>query len=337
MVDSNSNIRVTCWNARGYLASIPYIRHLLGECEVLAISEHWVFENRLGCLSDISDTHTCFARSSKLSSAEDYGNGRGQGGIAIFWDNTLKGVSIVSDIILDRACAIRLQTKDGGIIYFISVYLPAAGSNESLEASLDEIAEVIESRDAGAHIITLGDFNGDIGRDGGPRGTRGATSRGEKVIHFFDRHGLIPLNMREGTLGPVDTYMGNVNGSTLDYIAVSPFLASLTVKCFVHELHELNTSDHLPLSAIFSLCGICIESREHDKVGHIKWKKLSQHDKYFKYQRILEPYIFNLRADIEDSVVDHSTIDRVFANLIEIIQQVSNGLPHTRFRKNLKP
>ena len=66
-------------------------------------------------------------------------------------------------------------------------------------------------------------------------------------------------------------------------------------------------------------------------------KKLSQRDKYFKYQRILEPYIFNLRSDFEDSVVDHSTIDRVFGNLIGIIQQVSNELPHTRFRKNLKP
>ena len=337
MVGSSSNIRVTCWNSRGYLASIPYMRHLLSECEILAISEHWVHENRLRCLSGVSNTHSCFARASRLSSAEDYGNGRGQGGIAIFWDSTLKGVSVVSDIILDRACAIRLQTRDGGIIYFISVYLPADGSCESLESSLDDITEIIESRDAGAHMIVLGDFNGDIGSNGGNRGTRLATRRGEMVSHFFDRHGLTPLNMREGTLGPIDTYMGNVNGSTLDYIAVSPIVASLTDKCFVHEWHELNTSDHSPVSATFSLCGIGMEPRKVDMAGHIKWDKLTQGDKFSKYQRVLEPHILKLKTVFVGSVVNHTTIDDAFSNLTDSIREVSDKLPHTRFKKNLKP
>ena len=121
MMNSPTDIRISCWDARGYRASIPYIRKLLSRCEILAISEHWVYENRLKCLADISDTHSCFARASKISAAEDYGNGRGHGGVALFWDKRLKGVSVVSNIILDRACAIRLQTIDGTVFYFISV------------------------------------------------------------------------------------------------------------------------------------------------------------------------------------------------------------------------
>ena len=116
---------ITCWNARGYLLSIPYMRQLLTECDILAISEHWVYENRLACLSDITNTHTCFGGSSRLASAEDYGNGRGQGGIALFWDKRINGISVVSDIVLDRACAIRLQTQLGAVLYFVSVYLPS--------------------------------------------------------------------------------------------------------------------------------------------------------------------------------------------------------------------
>ena len=110
-------------------------------------------------------------RASKLASAEEYGVGRGQGGVALFWDKDIFGMTAVTDVILDRACAIRLQTQSGNIFYFISVYMPALGSGESLDNSLDEITEVIESREEGAHVCILGDFNGDVGTAGGPRGT----------------------------------------------------------------------------------------------------------------------------------------------------------------------
>ena len=115
---------------------------------------------------DISDTHHCFARASRFSAADSYGYGREQGGVAIYWDKRLKGVSVVSDVVLDRACAVRLQTGRGGIVYFISVYLPAMGCSESLEASLDVITEIIESREPGALITVMGDFNGDVGVEG---------------------------------------------------------------------------------------------------------------------------------------------------------------------------
>ena len=116
---------ISCWNTRGYLTSIPYFKQLLTRCDILAISEHWIFENRLFKLSQITDSHYCFAQSTKLASAEEYGTGRGQGGVAIFGDSKMTGISAVTDIVLDRACTVRLQTKTGAIFYFISVYLPA--------------------------------------------------------------------------------------------------------------------------------------------------------------------------------------------------------------------
>ena len=78
----------------------------------------------------------------------------------------------------------------------------------------------MESREDEASVIIMGDFNGDIGSSGGPRGIRRATPCGELVMKFFNRHGLIPTNMLQSAKGPVDTYEDQVNGSTPDYIAV---------------------------------------------------------------------------------------------------------------------
>ena len=41
------SLRIACWNSRGSLASIPYIKDLLSQFDILALCEHWVFENRL--------------------------------------------------------------------------------------------------------------------------------------------------------------------------------------------------------------------------------------------------------------------------------------------------
>ena len=253
-----------------------------------------------------------------------------------FWDKKLKGVSVVSNIILDRACAIRLQTIDGKVFYFISVYMPAAGSSESLVASLDDVTEVIESREPGAIITVMGDFNGDIGFNGGPRGARIATPRGKKIIGFFVRHQLSPLNMQLSASGPVDIYQGQVNGSTLDYIAVSSVLCNQPYECFVSEWDSLNTSDHLPVNAIRT-SGILYSEHKTPLKGHVKWNKLTPHDKFLKYQCVLEPLIQESHSEFIDGSMDRSNIDASFQRLTDAILRVSDTLPHSCYKKNLKP
>ena len=157
------NLKVACWNIRGYLSSIPYIKKLLDNVDVLAISEHWLHCNKLSILNGISDTHHFFGRSSKSSSAEHYGFGRGQGGVGLFWRKSIAGFSKVSNIIHDRACVIRYQSQNGEVFYFISLYLPSQGSQDDLRTTLDEISEIVELCEHGSHVVVLGDFNGDVG------------------------------------------------------------------------------------------------------------------------------------------------------------------------------
>ena len=121
------------------------MRHLLNESDILCINEHWLYDNR-HVLNDVSSIHYVHARSSLACSSERFGQGRGQRGVVIFWRKDLAGVSVVSDIVHDRICAIRLQTSNGSVFYILSIYMPPQGSMENLETSLDELSEVINSK-----------------------------------------------------------------------------------------------------------------------------------------------------------------------------------------------
>ena len=76
-------------------------------------------------LDQISNNVFYCARASKLSSAENYGCIRGQGGVAILWDRGIVGITEVRNIVHDRICVIRLQTDKGGggggNIYLLSI------------------------------------------------------------------------------------------------------------------------------------------------------------------------------------------------------------------------
>ena len=196
MGKQDSSITIGCWNARGYLSAIPFICEKLKEVDILAVAEHWLHSNRLGTLSGISDSHDVHAHSSRSSDAANFGSRRGQGGVAIFWRRDLGGISKVTDIVHDRICAIRLQSHDGKIFYVLSIYLPAQGSYEDLGASLDEMSEIVESREEGAQVIICGDFNGDMGELGGPRGRINPSDRGRLVYEFFCRHSMIATNLQ---------------------------------------------------------------------------------------------------------------------------------------------
>ena len=104
-------ISICCHNVRGFNGSVPYLRQLTKEYDVVAISEHWLHENKLSRLSDISnDVHVC-ARASKYASAENYGVARGQGGIALLWKNSLGNTTSINDNYKRQGVRYTLRNK----------------------------------------------------------------------------------------------------------------------------------------------------------------------------------------------------------------------------------
>ena len=137
--------------------------------DIVAVSEHWLHNNRLFMLDEISDRFNSVGRSSAASSEETYGLRRGQGGVALFSRKDLAGVSRIDTIRHNRICGIRIQKEGGAAMAILSVYLPAFGSKDNLSVSLDELEGIIESLGDEISIFVCGDFNGDMGAKGGPR------------------------------------------------------------------------------------------------------------------------------------------------------------------------
>ena len=55
------------------MSTTPYLRKILSDCGIRTISEHWVHDNRLWGLSEMSSTHYIHARLSKVTcTAKDY-------------------------------------------------------------------------------------------------------------------------------------------------------------------------------------------------------------------------------------------------------------------------
>ena len=329
-----NTLKLTCWNARGYLSSIPYLRKVLSEVDVLAVCEHWLHSNRLSILNDIVNSHYVFARASKASSDEAYGSKRGQGGVAIFWWKDIPGFTRVCNVIHDRACMVRYQPKDGEIYFFISVYLPSQGSEEDLETVLDEISEIVESREANSHIILLGDFNGDIGVQGGPRGRRAPSRRGRYILRFFNRYGFTAINRQMDSLGPIDTFFSHNGNSTIDYIVIPEYLRANVIDCRVSIWDALNTSDHLDVRLSLQILSKSTHPIQQNSPGRIKWERQEVRIIYFLNS---QGPLNELRNRISNGDVTPNLIDTYLSELTDVLHLSSENLSRTNYVKHFKP
>ena len=330
-----SVLRVGCWNCRGNRASVPYLRELLAEHDVLAISEHWLHSNKLKTLSEITSTHSVHARSSRHSADKFYGSRRGQGGVAIFWRTDRRGFSPITDITHDRICAVRYQDLNGGVYIFISVYMPSQGSSDDLVECLEDLSEIVETREVGAKVIICGDYNGDIGSYGFSRSQSPPTAQGMHIISFLNRHGLYAVNMDPITTGQIHTCEGPNFISTLDYITIPVTMKPSVVRASVLSEDPLNTSDHYPVSITFNVECARAENVRDESQGRIRWDKLSRHEIHTKYEYSLTPKLNECLMSLQRPNVNEQHIDFIFEEITKQLLKTSDTLPRSKFRKHL--
>ena len=310
---------------------------MLSECDILSISEHWLHSNRLGILEEISTTHNCFARSSRASEAANYGSHRGQGGVAIFWHKNLKGISIVSDVIHDRVCVVRLQTPQGTIIYLMSVYLPAQGCGEDLKTCLDELAEIIESREDNSCCYIMGDFNGDVGNSFGGRGIYQATHQGALIASFLKKYNLVPCNMLSDAQGPIHTFESHNAMTTLDYIAIPSNMIGCIIESRVYDDHVLNNSDHLSVSLTLDIGQISVHPLVNNESPRIRWDKMTVHERVLRYTDRIESKVDTITEGFFVNGTSPQKVDLALSAITHEMMSVSADLPHSTFKKHLKP
>ena len=145
-----TTLRLKCWNVRGITTAFAYLNHLLESSDVIAISEHWLYQCSLSVLDSINKDFCTFGSASRDLSNEDFGKIRGQGGVAIMWRKNLPGVCPLNDLTNDRICGIRMQNASGRTTIILSVYLPSPSSHSNtLDEVVDDLQEIVESKGEG--------------------------------------------------------------------------------------------------------------------------------------------------------------------------------------------
>ena len=186
-------------------------------------------------------------------------------------------------------------------------------------------------------MIICRDYNGDIGAGGGPRGISAPTPQGNEVIIFLKRHNLYACNMQANAKGPIITCTGPNFMSTLDYISVPITLENDVTECIVLEWNVLNTSDHVPVSALLHINGQKSEQGEVAPFCAIRWDKLSVDEIRERYEDPLTPEIDMLVRNFLGSNLSEELLDTTFDEITNSLLKASANLPRSRYRKHMKP
>ena len=330
-------LKIASYNLRGFNSAIPYIRKMLVSHDILVLSEHWLHENRLNRLSEISNDISYAAKASRYSSAENYGTKRGQGGIAILWKKNLSGVSEVKNVVHDRICGVRVQTSDNRVLIIYAVYMPARGCPEDYDVAIDDLLEIIDSRETGSSVIIAGDINGDLGSLGGSRSQRMANDRGIAFNEVIQRYELYACNLSNGTVGPIDTFNGPTGSSTIDYIFIPRFPTGLLINCSVSNNDPLNASDHESVSATLRLDLLLINQTPIKKRKTRRWDKLSNEHLHARYTYPAEVELAVYILPLFEHVSSDKDVDYIIELIIGILIKYAENIPVTKFRRHLKP
>ena len=242
----------------------------------------------------------------------------------------------MSDIINDRMCGIRLQTYNNLVINIVSIYLPAQGSPESLPACIEDLCELIESRESGSMTIVCGDANCDMGHLGGKRGKSKPTIRGKKFYEFTISHNLVAVNLQPLAEGPVQTYVGPTGTTTIDYILTPQEMLPFINSCKVMDDECLNCSDHKSL--IMSLAvGDLLPTTADVKTPRItRWNKISAEDIRKSYTNVVNKEMEDILTFV-GMITKPTQIDEALSMIVNVLVRASKALPTSKFRPNLKP
>ena len=294
---------------RGFTSSIPYLRSLCRDNDIVCVTEHWPHQNKLNRLDEVSCNLNYFGRASRHAPGDSYGYHKGQGRVAIFWKSNLSSVTPLFQIHHDRICAVRLQMENSSIINIFCVYLPARGGVDDLYITLDELGAILENTELGSYNLLCDDFNADTGSLGGERSQKKADKRGMTMNNFVKRYDLVPINLDPLALGPVNTHYRPTGDSCIDYVMIPSHLTTNVTACQIHDYEVLNTSDHIPITVSIKLGNIpqgAIEGRPQRK---LRWDKMSPKAMYLRYRAPLEFSLNTMYDRASNTAANNQGID----------------------------
>ena len=200
-----------------------------------------------------------------------------------------------------------------------------------------ELSCILETLDEESVNIIAGYFNGDIGIEGGPRGSKPATTAGRNVLNFINKYEYIAANLLEGATGSVDTFTCHNGSSTIDFIMVPKTYCENVVSCHICPDHVLNTSDHYPVTAGFNISNLSSTCDYPIIRNSIRWDKLNPASMYEVYENPLNDMLDGFPDLIHEENLTPDNIDTLFDKVIERIHLAAEGVPRSKYAAHLKP
>lgn len=319
---------MTCWNCSGACSSFVYLKRLLQTTDVLALSEHWLYDDSLSFLDTLDFNFECFAKSSNLNDLNTRWR-RGQGGVAILWRKIV--LCQIFTFKSDRVIGIKLKGDFGLVI--CSVYFPS--SNRSLSEFKETLQQLeqfcYQQKVNGEYVVMMGDFNAHLTV---LRSNQTMNARGRLLQGMVSRLKLCALHTSELCTGPINTYVSTCGTSVVDYIIVDNCLKPLVRQIEVVNEEPDNTAFHLPIAATIKVdnsWGENLSSNVPDK--RIAWSKCTSDNIAMYCETLLE-----LLPPCNGVLLDTPTkIDDQVLRLGQTMIAADRSLPGSVYNNKIKP
>ena len=296
---SLTTLNMVTWNCRGLQSGEPYIYQLAESgCDIIAVSEHWLWPYEADRLSKIHPAFTAEVKTDERLT-ENSSLRKGCGGVGLIWKKEIDATPI-SSISSDRICGIRIKSSCPSVddITIIAVYLPCSDMGmECYSEHLIELERVVSEHQPHGPVIIMGDFNAHLGTLGGERGTGQPNQQGILLHQLIARCNLYAVSLSSLSQGPAYTFQNSVSQITVDYVLANHDATEYIRHCYTHDSAPLNTSDHLPITAVLQFQHSTVNPQGQSTRKKINWSKVHNSTYLHCYQEgisaIVAPLISN--------------------------------------------
>ena len=309
--DPSTTLTLTAWNCRGLRSGEPYI-HQLAEngCDIIAVSEHWLWPYEADRLCHIHPAFTAEVKTDNRLTDQSTLR-KGCGGVGLIWKKEINATPIPS-ISSDRICGIRIKSSSSSTddITIIAVYLPCSDVGmECYSEHLIELEQVVSEHQPHGPVIIMGDFNAHLGTLGGERGVGQPNQQGILLHQLITRCNLYAVSQTSLSQGPLYTFQNDVSQTTVDYVIASHNATEYIRHCYTHDISPLNTSDHLPITAVLQFAHSTVNPQELSTKKRINWSKVPNSTNLYHYQKRVADFVaplighlYNCTDDIDKEI-----------------------------------
>ena len=120
---------------------------------------------------------------------------------------------------------------------------------DNFREHLVELERVVRESELLGPVMVTGDFNAHLGKLGGSRAAGDLNVQGVLLHGMMGRCDLSAASLGSIASGHGYTYQSGEVHTTVDFILMDVEAASMMLSCSTYCMDDLNTSDHLPLTA----------------------------------------------------------------------------------------